>query len=115
MLHNAILSSCNLILYLVLHPSGALGLPVPVPVPVPLPTTSTPGAFLVTRQDETPTASLPARATRLNVFAALFTIVVLIIIACYVIIRLMKRALATLSATVTGSSSTEGSSDSSDS
>ncbi|KAK0753758.1 hypothetical protein B0T18DRAFT_22267 [Schizothecium vesticola] len=54
---------------------------------------------------------LPPRATALNVFAALFTILVLIIIAMWVIMRLINQALTKLSATVTGSgtsSSTSG-------
>ncbi|KAK1757305.1 hypothetical protein QBC47DRAFT_399644 [Echria macrotheca] len=94
MLHNG-LTSCNLILCLVLHPSGALGFPLPL---------------LIRRDDE----DLPARATALNVFAAFFTIIVLAILAVWLVVRLMHRAISTLSATVTGSSSTSGS-DSSDS
>ncbi|KAK1829443.1 hypothetical protein QBC39DRAFT_373743 [Podospora conica] len=52
---------------------------------------------------------LPPRDTALNVFAALFTILVLIIIACYVIMRLINTALTRLSATVTGSATSSSS------
>ena len=49
---------------------------------------------------------LPPRATALNVFAALFTILVLVIVAMWIVMRLINKALTNLSATVTGSSST---------
>lgn len=52
---------------------------------------------------------LPPRDTALNVFAALFTILVLVIIAMWVIMRLINKALTTLSATVTGSGTSSSS------
>lgn len=52
---------------------------------------------------------LPPRDTALNVFAALFTILVLVIIAMWVIMRLINQALTTLSATVTGSGTSSSS------
>lgn len=52
---------------------------------------------------------LPPRETALNVFAALFTILVLVIIAMWVIMRLINKALTTLSATVTGSGTSSSS------
>jgi hypothetical protein len=52
---------------------------------------------------------LPPRATALNVFAALFTILVLIIVAMWVIMRLINQALTKLSATVTGSGTSSSS------
>ena len=53
--------------------------------------------------------ALPPRDTALNVFAALFTILVLIIVAMWVIMRLINQALTKLSATVTGSGTTSSS------
>lgn len=60
--------------------------------------------FLHSRDDV-----LPPRDTALNVFAALFTILVLVMIAMWVIMRLINQALTKLSATVTGSGTSSSS------
>jgi len=85
--HNG-LRCCETLLLLVLHPSGALGRPLDI-----------------TRRDD----DLPARATALNVFAALFTILTLVILAVWLIFRFVRQALAGVSATVTGSTSSSAS------
>jgi flagellar biogenesis protein FliO len=76
-----------------LHAAGALGLPVDIH-----------------RRDD-----LPARATALNVFAALFTILMLVIIAVWLIFRFVRQTIANVSATVTGSTSSSGTTSTSDS
>ncbi|KAK0730244.1 hypothetical protein B0H67DRAFT_561138 [Lasiosphaeris hirsuta] len=81
--------SLHILLCLILHVTDVLGLP-----------------HLVRRDDE----ELPARATALNVFAALFTIITLIFVAMWFVMRLLNKALRNLSATVTGSSSSDTSS-----
>ncbi|KAK0655636.1 hypothetical protein B0T16DRAFT_440776 [Cercophora newfieldiana] len=77
------------LLLLVLHPLEALGHPLPLEV---------------FRRDD-----LPARATALNVFAALFTILTLVIISVWFIFRFVRQTLANVSATVTGSASSSAS------
>ncbi|KAK3362511.1 hypothetical protein B0T25DRAFT_7861 [Lasiosphaeria hispida] len=79
----------HILLCLILHVANVLGLP-----------------HLVRRDDD----ELPARATALNVFAALFTIITLIFLALWWIMRMLNKALRNLSATVTGSSSSDTSS-----
>ncbi|KAK0632470.1 hypothetical protein B0T14DRAFT_560159 [Immersiella caudata] len=89
------LKSCETILLLVLHhPAGALGLPVE----------------LLRRDDD-----LPARATALNVFAALFTILMLVIISVWLIFRFVRQTLANVSATVTGSTTSSSATSTSES
>lgn len=85
--HNG-LRCCETLLLLVLHLPVALGRPLDV----------------VRRDDD-----LPARATALNVFAALFTILTLVILAVWLIFRFVRQALAGVSATVTGSTSSSAS------
>jgi hypothetical protein len=88
------LRSCETILLLVLqHPAGTLGLPID----------------LLRRDD------LPARATALNVFAALFTILMLVIISVWLIFRFVRQTLANVSATVTGSTTSSSATSTSES
>jgi len=94
----------SLSILLTLHPAGVLALPLPSPCRTSPIACGSDEINLIRRDDGD---DLPARATALNVFAALFTILTLIIIAVWVIFRLISRALASLSATVTtGSGST---------
>ena len=94
MLSRGILTSCNhyriLLCAVLLRSTEAYAIPRSQPPPL-----------LVSRDD-----LLPPRATALNVFAALFTILVLVILAMWIVMRLINKALTNLSATVTGSSST---------
>ncbi|KAK4451555.1 hypothetical protein QBC34DRAFT_436665 [Podospora aff. communis PSN243] len=94
---NGLIGSCETILLLMLqHPAGTLGLPV--------------DHDLLLRRDD-----LPARATALNVFAALFTILMLVIISVWLIFRFVRQTLANVSATVTGSTTSSSATSTSES